>query len=98
MLSIVAKTHIVLTKVSKTIDYNVLSPRADASNTRSSPPLVSYTEFYNDALDHLDLLKEYQAWQIPGKHASFSYCQYPFMLSIVAKRQILTKVSNSFSN
>ncbi|XP_018008097.1 probable E3 ubiquitin-protein ligase HECTD2 [Hyalella azteca] len=62
-----------------------------ASNSSIQPPLISYTEFYNDALDHLDLIQEYRSWQMPEKYDTFSYCQYPFMLSIVAKRHILTK-------
>ena len=32
--------------------------------------------------------------QNPDKPGQFSYCQYPFILSIVAKRHILTKVSS----
>ena len=31
-------------------------------------------------------------FQNPDKPGQFSYCQYPFILSIVAKRHILTKV------
>lgn len=55
-------------------------------------PLVSYTEFYNSTLDHIDLMKEYLTWQSPDRPGQFSYCQYPFILSIAAKRFILTKV------
>ncbi|KAK8397421.1 hypothetical protein O3P69_004868 [Scylla paramamosain] len=62
-----------------------------ASNTSGQPPLLHYTEFYNHALDHLDLMGEYKLWQVPDKPDSFSFCQYPFILSIVAKRHILTK-------
>ncbi|KAA0203197.1 hypothetical protein HAZT_HAZT005821 [Hyalella azteca] len=38
-----------------------------ASNSSIQPPLISYTEFYNDALDHLDLIQEYRSWQMPEK-------------------------------
>ncbi|XP_069157582.1 probable E3 ubiquitin-protein ligase HECTD2 [Procambarus clarkii] len=62
-----------------------------ASNTASQPALLHYTEFYNHALDHLDLMSEYRTWQLPDRPDSFSFCQYPFILSIVAKRHILTK-------
>ncbi|XP_076066070.1 putative E3 ubiquitin-protein ligase HECTD2 [Oratosquilla oratoria] len=62
-----------------------------ASNSSGPPSLLHYTEFYNHALDHLDLMAEYRTWQVPEKPDSFSYCQYPFILSIVAKRHILTK-------
>jgi len=65
----------------------------NASNNSCTPPLVEYTEFYNTALDHMDLMKEYYIWQNPDKPGQFSYCQYPFILSIVAKRHILTKDS-----
>ena len=68
---------------------------ADASNNtvNSSPPLVLYTEFYNSTLDHIDLMKEYLTWQQPERPGQFSFCQYPFILSIAAKRFILTKVN-----
>ncbi|XP_042209377.1 probable E3 ubiquitin-protein ligase HECTD2 [Homarus americanus] len=62
-----------------------------ASNTSSQTPLLNYTEFYNHALDHLELMTEYKNWQDPTKPDTFSFCQYPFILSIVAKRHILTK-------
>ena len=65
---------------------------ADAANISSKTSLVHYTEFYNDALDHLDLLSEYRRWQGGERGRGFSFCQYPFVLSIVAKRFILTKV------
>ena len=39
-----------------------------------------------------NIIQEYYTWQNPDKPGQFSYCQYPFILSIVAKRHILTKV------
>lgn len=66
----------------------------DASNNSAVTPLVSYTEFYNSTLDHIDLMKEYLTWQSPERPGQFSYCQYPFVLSIAAKRFVLTKVSH----
>ncbi|RZF44954.1 hypothetical protein LSTR_LSTR001915 [Laodelphax striatellus] len=65
----------------------------DAANNTSSPPLLDYTEFYNSALDHMDLMQDYFNWQNPQRPGQFAYCQYPFILSIVAKRIILTKDS-----
>lgn len=56
--------------------------------------MLPYTDFYNSTLDHIDLMKEYLTWQSPEKPGQFSYCQYPFILSIAAKRFILTKVSS----
>ncbi|KAI9562370.1 hypothetical protein GHT06_013335 [Daphnia sinensis] len=66
---------------------------ASNNNTSSTAPLISYTEFYNSTLDHIDLMKEYLTWQSPDQPGQFSYCQYPFILSIAAKRFILTKDS-----
>ncbi|XP_046990929.1 probable E3 ubiquitin-protein ligase HECTD2 [Schistocerca americana] len=65
----------------------------NAANNSSSPPLLDYTDFYNSALDHVDLMQDYFNWQSPQRPGQFSYCQYPFILSIVAKRIILTKDS-----
>ena len=31
----------------------------------NQPPIVSYIEFYNSTLDHIDLMKEYLTWQSP---------------------------------
>ncbi|CAL8078252.1 unnamed protein product [Orchesella dallaii] len=63
----------------------------NAANNGCQPALLHYSEFYNSALDHVDLMQEYWRWQSPDRPGQFSYCQYPFMLSIVAKRIILTK-------
>ncbi|XP_073997880.1 probable E3 ubiquitin-protein ligase HECTD2 isoform X3 [Rhodnius prolixus] len=65
----------------------------NAANNAANPPLLDYTEFYNSALDHMDLMQDYFSWQTPQRPGQFSYCQYPFILSIVAKRIILTKDS-----
>ncbi|XP_063243529.1 probable E3 ubiquitin-protein ligase HECTD2 [Bacillus rossius redtenbacheri] len=65
----------------------------NAANNASSPPLLDYSELYNSALDHIDLMQDYFNWQSPQRPGHFAYCQYPFILSIVAKRVILTKDS-----
>ncbi|VDI24269.1 Hypothetical predicted protein, partial [Mytilus galloprovincialis] len=65
----------------------------NAANNLSSPPLVPFYEFYNPTLDHLDLMAEYYTWQNPSSCAGFSFCQYPFILSITAKRTILQRDS-----
>ncbi|XP_065882885.1 probable E3 ubiquitin-protein ligase HECTD2 isoform X2 [Dysidea avara] len=67
----------------------------NAANSLHHPPLISYTEFYNTALDHTDLMAEYYAWQSPQGHATmrFSFCQYPFILSMNAKKMILQRDS-----
>ncbi|GFY77850.1 probable E3 ubiquitin-protein ligase HECTD2 [Trichonephila inaurata madagascariensis] len=65
----------------------------NTANSRNSPNLIPYTEFYNSALDHINLMAEYYRWQNPTKNHKFSYCQYPFILSIVAKKMILQRDS-----
>ncbi|CAN8000396.1 unnamed protein product, partial [Ixodes hexagonus] len=65
----------------------------NAANNKKTPNILNYTDFYNSALDHIDLMSEYYRWQSPGKHSKFSYCQYPFILSIVAKKCILQRDS-----
>ncbi|XP_045190576.1 probable E3 ubiquitin-protein ligase HECTD2 isoform X2 [Mercenaria mercenaria] len=65
----------------------------NAANNLCQPPLVSHMEFYNMALDNLDLMQEYLAWQDPNSSGGFSFCQYPFILSITAKRTILQRDS-----
>ncbi|XP_059179233.1 probable E3 ubiquitin-protein ligase HECTD2 isoform X2 [Physella acuta] len=65
----------------------------NAANNLLLPSIVQYIEFYNSTLDHLDLMAEYYAWQNPSSHAGFSFCQYPFILSIAAKKSILQKDS-----
>src|SRR5687768_17914279 len=37
----------------------------DAANNKSN--LITYTEFYNYALDHINLMNEYYRWQNPSK-------------------------------
>lgn len=75
------------------VQYFTLPFCSDAANNSTTPPLLDYTEFYNSALDHMDLMQDYFNWQSPQHPGQFSYCQYPFILSIVAKRIILTKVT-----
>lgn len=67
----------------------------DATNNLSQPPLISHSEFYNESLDNVDLFREYNNWQNPTNHGGFSFCQYPFLLSITAKRFILQKDSET---
>ncbi|XP_015792141.1 probable E3 ubiquitin-protein ligase HECTD2 [Tetranychus urticae] len=65
----------------------------NSANNKVTPNLIPYTEFYNSALDHINLMSEFNRWQNPSKHNKFSYCQYPFLLSIVAKKTILQRDS-----
>ncbi|KAF4519049.1 hypothetical protein B566_EDAN001635 [Ephemera danica] len=65
----------------------------NAANEGAAPgeQLLHFSELYNMALDHVDLLREYYVWQSSPQR--FSFCQFPFMLSLAAKRYILTKDS-----
>ncbi|KAJ2236002.1 putative E3 ubiquitin-protein ligase [Coemansia sp. RSA 485] len=49
---------------------------------------LSVDAFYNDGVDNMDLISDYDAWQARVSNA-FSFCQYPFLLSLRAKVQIM---------
>ena len=60
----------------------------------NSSLFISYQEFYMRSLNKLDLFKEYLKWlKIGHSEAGFSFCQYPFLLGIEAKRKILEQDS-----
>jgi len=65
----------------------------NAANFQANPPVVSHTHFYVEAIDNLDLVREFQQWQT-GK-SNFSFCQYPFLLSLMSKRFIMQKDSET---
>ncbi|ORX66021.1 hypothetical protein DL89DRAFT_275968 [Linderina pennispora] len=54
-------------------------------SSRSQLPVEA---FYVQAIDNMNLIADYDAWraQYPG---AFSFCQYPFLLSLRAKVQIM---------
>ncbi|CAF0709989.1 unnamed protein product [Brachionus calyciflorus] len=67
-----------------------------STDTNFSSLYVSYQDFYIKKLDSLNLFKEYTKWHSAEKiHKGFSFCQYPFMLSIDAKRKILERDSET---
>ncbi|KAL7990468.1 hypothetical protein Chor_013898, partial [Crotalus horridus] len=66
---------------------------ADASNSPANPSFIPYTDFYNSTLDHIDLMEDYHNWQCYGNSHRFSFCQYPFIISIAAKKAIIQKDS-----
>lgn len=51
------------------------------------PPFLPDTDFYHSMIDLVDLVGDFDAWE--SRRESFSFCQYPFLLSIWAKTQIL---------
>ncbi|XP_026526564.1 probable E3 ubiquitin-protein ligase HECTD2 [Notechis scutatus] len=65
----------------------------NASNSLGNPSLIPYTDFYNSTLDHIDLMEDYHNWQCYGNSHRFSFCQYPFIISIAAKKVIIQKDS-----
>ncbi len=48
---------------------------------------LTISDFYATLLDSSDLIADFEAWE--QKRGKFSFCQYPFLLSIWAKIQIL---------
>ncbi|KAG2027912.1 hypothetical protein GB937_000359 [Aspergillus fischeri] len=48
---------------------------------------VPISAFYNTLLDYSDLVADFEAWE--SKMAKFSFCQYPYFLSIWAKIHIM---------
>ncbi|XP_042816676.1 probable E3 ubiquitin-protein ligase HECTD2 isoform X6 [Panthera tigris] len=65
----------------------------NTANSLVHPPLIPYTDFYNSTLDHIDLMEEYHTWQSFGNSHRFSFCQYPFVISIAAKKIIIQRDS-----
>lgn len=49
--------------------------------------IIPTSDFYNTLLDYSDLIADFEAWE--SKRAKFTFCQYPFFLSIWAKIQIM---------
>jgi E3 ubiquitin-protein ligase HECTD2 len=49
--------------------------------------ILPTSNFYNTLLDYSDLIADFEAWE--GKRGKFTFCQYPFFLSIWAKIQIM---------
>ncbi|KAK4455550.1 putative E3 ubiquitin-protein ligase [Podospora aff. communis PSN243] len=49
--------------------------------------IVATSDFYTTLLDDMDLVADFEAWE--RKKGKFSFCQYPFLLSVGAKIQIL---------
>ncbi|KAF4635728.1 hypothetical protein G7Y89_g2375 [Cudoniella acicularis] len=49
--------------------------------------ILPTSDFYNTLLDYSDLIADFEAWE--ARRGKFSFCQYPFFLSIWAKIQIM---------
>ncbi|KAI1427910.1 hypothetical protein F5Y12DRAFT_711543 [Xylaria sp. FL1777] len=61
--------------------------RRHASNGRMYGPLFAASDFYNTLVDTIDFKSDFELWE--SRRGKFTFCQYPFFLSIWAKIQIL---------
>ncbi|KAH8678014.1 hypothetical protein BX600DRAFT_451257 [Xylariales sp. PMI_506] len=61
--------------------------RDDNSIKHAHGHLLATSDFYNTLVDCLDFKTDFEMWE--SKRAKFTFCQYPFFLSIWAKIQIL---------
>ncbi|PHH65148.1 hypothetical protein CDD81_3279 [Ophiocordyceps australis] len=53
----------------------------------ASGQLLPTSDFYNLMIDNVDLVSDFESWE--SRRSKFSFCQYPFLLSIWAKSKIL---------
>ncbi|KAI0124970.1 HECT-domain-containing protein [Xylariales sp. AK1849] len=61
--------------------------RNEVSVRHSHGHLLATSDFYNTMLDCLDFKTDFEMWE--SRRGKFSFCHYPFFLSIWAKIQIL---------
>ncbi len=54
---------------------------------RTHGQLLPTSDFYNTLLDYSDLVADFEVWE--SQRGKFSFCQYPFFLSIGAKIRIM---------
>ncbi len=54
---------------------------------RPRSQVLATSDFYAVLLDDADLIADFEGWE--SKRSKFSFCQYPFLLSLWAKIQIL---------
>lgn len=60
---------------------------AARERARSHGQLLPTSDFYNTLLDYNNLIADFEAWE--SRKGRFSFCQYPFLLSIGTKIRIL---------
>jgi E3 ubiquitin-protein ligase HECTD2 len=68
-------------------DYNNSTAPLISQHKKSGSTMIPLNTFYNALLDFSDLVSDFEAWE--SRTARFSFCQYPFFLSISAKSRIL---------
>lgn len=64
----------------------LLVEQVAANGMRARGRLPTAT-FYNSVVDYLDFQKDFQRWQ--EERGLFSFCQYPFLISLGSKMLIL---------
>nr|AGZ20485.1 putative ubiquitin protein ligase [Penicillium janthinellum] len=62
-------------------------PNSAGQSGRRDNYMVPISAFYNTLLDYSDLIADFEVWE--SKSSKFSFCQYPFLLSIWAKIRIM---------
>lgn len=62
-------------------------PPIPHERTSHHKQILPTSHFYNTLLDYSDLIADFEAWE--AKRGKFTFCQYPFFLSIWAKIQIM---------
>lgn len=57
------------------------------TGAHSHGQILPTSDFYNSMIDYTDLVADFENWE--GRRSKFTFCQYPFLLSIWAKNHIL---------
>lgn len=65
-------------------EMNISAPR---EGVHANGQILPTSDFYSSLVDYMDLVGDFEAWE--SNRGKFSFCQYPFLLSIWAKKQIL---------
>ncbi|KAI0161352.1 HECT-domain-containing protein [Xylariaceae sp. FL1272] len=68
-------------------NYHTRARRTQSLEGRRHAHILSASDFYNTLVDTLDFKLDFELWE--SKRGKFTFCQYPFFLSIWAKIQIL---------
>eukprot|EP00127_Corallochytrium_limacisporum_P000260 Clim_evm7s9 gene=Clim_evmTU7s9 len=58
----------------------------NAANRMKNYRIIPIEDFYNEALDHIDMISDYDLWQ--SGHRGFTFCQHSFTLSMNWKMKI----------
>ncbi|KAI9319384.1 hypothetical protein BX666DRAFT_2025682 [Dichotomocladium elegans] len=55
--------------------------------TNQQTQKLPLSDFYNAMIDYINLMGDFESWQ--SRSGKFTFCQYPFLISMGAKMQIL---------